>query len=768
MMNPKNANQGDLTLSALVKVLGMDASQIKYYQSRRLVSPRHSKQNGQVFSIGDVARLRMIARAKAAGYPIVKIESLIGRISPHLSEAAKLKESIDFAGNKYEEMRREQADADALEQINIACDLELLQGYLKELNVSKHQPHMQVPRKSSREGVSPPVRKKVSGKAAPVEAAKTAAKDAAAGSPLGLFRKYRFAAIAAGLFIAAGFIFLVSRPAGVKDDNPVLAAAKDGGEPSGAANEQLADNPQDGAIDAQGAGEEEPGGDVPLFPGRTKEQGLAEAKPGSSPTGEINDLEPLPEQGSEQAMAQGEARPAPLGGPLDTIGAEDDPSELIKRLLSDIQTKYDEQATRSAPPKPDIQATGPEHEPEQEKDALKAVAGVTASLALVKNAKNGAPKKDAAGPKTNDMAAAGEAAEKEPSGDASLAQPSPEKSEPPAEGGETSSDALASLKQSTQKTPQKTAKASASASAAVPVVSGAKASSPSKVSGTTAKKSPAPSTPAKAAKPQKTPQAVTKKPQPPKQTSASPKKPPPKAPAASPLNLASLDPAALDWARKSRDSYQKGDMSETIVSATVSLSIEPGQVQPYIDRALAYKQKGLFDKAIADCNKAMVNDPSNAIAVYTRGVVYQAMGQKQNARIDYAKACVMGFVDACDIQTAQLEKDSVDTLMKQSRQSFRKGDWDAVIAATSDVLKQDPANVVAYVTRSAAYSQKKQFTEAISDCDAALKVDPDYALAYNNRGYAREQLKKTDQARQDYEKACALGLKLGCQNYEKF
>ena len=164
----------------------------------------------------------------------------------------------------------------------------------------------------------------------------------------------------------------------------------------------------------------------------------------------------------------------------------------------------------------------------------------------------------------------------------------------------------------------------------------------------------------------------------------------------------------------------------------------------------------------------MVNDRGSAIAVYTRGVVYQAMGQKQNARIDFAKACVMGFVDACDIQTAQLEKDSIDKLKKQSRESFRKGDWDAVILGTTDILKQDPANVIAYVTRSAAYSQKKMFTDAISDCDAALKIDPGYALAYNNRGYAWEQLKKTETAKQDYKQACSLGLKLGCKNYEKF
>ncbi|MEN8246634.1 MAG: MerR family transcriptional regulator [Thermodesulfobacteriota bacterium] len=734
-MKAKNANKSYYSVTALADTLGLDESQVNYYERRGLVSSLISKQNGRLFSACEKARLRLITRAKDAGYSIGKIESLIGRISPHLSETAKVKESIDIAVKNLKQMRNDQAESDVLEQINIACDLKLLGDYLKELNALRLEPH--VPNKKKQRVPDKPqqpdkdrARHVVE---IPIDSIPSIV-DVFGKKTTGISKKYLFASMFLGLLAVIGFIFLFYKPGSVPEgisnrqiDNPTLTSNADTVD-SGRTNTKLPESTEGNTLNIQKEDDgEEPALSLSL---------LSESNNVIPHSDEFSGEEGIvPDQTLDHdpsPMALKDENPLqPMETDPHAIGSEKASSELIDKLIKDMQSKYDSPPTATTAPRKDLSQTNSEN------DELKAVADVTASLALVQNAKKSVPS-NAAKETSEPVSSKKPNASEKPSGI----------KDPPKTAAKTNPDEKPPLKASSSK---KASAKKVEINEKVPASSHKKERVQPKQALKDKSKQTQPrkqkTTPVKKLKPEKT---KTEAP-------ASPKK-----------KLETIDPAALDWAKKSRESFQKGDISETIVSATVSISIEPQQVQPYIDRALAYKKKGLFEKAIADCNRAMVNDPGSAIAVYTRGTVYQAMGQKQNARIDYAKACVMGFVDGCDIQTAQLEKDSVDTLMKQSRESFRKGDWDAVILATTDVLKQDPANVIAYVTRSAAYSQKKMFMVAISDCDAALKIDPVYALAYNNRGYAQEQLKKTDEARQDYEKACDLGLKLGCKNYEKF
>jgi tetratricopeptide (TPR) repeat protein/DNA-binding transcriptional MerR regulator len=779
MMKVENVNNGYITVEMLAESLGLEERHITYYERRGLVSPLISKQNGRLFSNCDKARLRLITRAKDAGYSVGKIESLIGKISPHLSETAKARESVDIASKNFEMMHNDQAESDVLEQINIACDLELLGDYIRELNALGYEPHP--PKKQQqrvREKVQrPPENGAYSAGEYPVDLIPSIV-DVIGKKPTGISKKYVLVPIFFGLVAVIGFGLFFNRPERVPEsmfnrqiDNPSPAAnasAVDSGRTKG----DLSEDTQEDELDLQQTIEgEAPALSMSLM--SESPESLHQEDEIDSGEGVMTDQ---PSGRHPSPMVLKDENPLePLGTEPRAIGSEAEKSELINRLISDMQSKYDSPPPPAKAPKKDLYQT------HRENDELKAVAEVTAALSLVQKAKKNDPSNTVSSSNRqiiNPDKTANEASESLSSTKPSLAEKPTQKKEPSKTAAPKTTNETPARKARPQEVEKETAKDSASKPsamqlAAVPVAPKAESAKPIKPSSTLNEKAPAPS----AAKQKVQPRQVLKdkpiQPQPSRQKVSPVKKPAPEksktdTQPAPEKQLENIDPAALDWARKSRESFQKGDMSETIVSATVSISIEPGQVQPYIDRALAYKQKGLFEKAIADCKRAMINDPGSAIAFYTRGVVYQAMGQKQNARLDYAKACVMGFGDACNIQTAQLEQESVDMLMKQSRESFRQRDWDAVILATTRVLQQDPANVIAYVTRSAAYSQKRMFTDAISDCDAALKIDPGYALAYNNRGYAWEQLEKNETAIADYKQACSLGLKLGCKNYEKF
>ncbi|MBN1930650.1 MAG: AAA family ATPase [Desulfobacterales bacterium] len=231
--------------------------------------------------------------------------------------------------------------------------------------------------------------------------------------------------------------------------------------------------------------------------------------------------------------------------------------------------------------------------------------------------------------------------------------------------------------------------------------------------------------------------------------------------------LKTNNPKAIEWDQKSYENVIKGKFAEAVEAASKAVELDPGLVNPYINRAWAYCETGWFDKAIQDCNTVLRIDPNNALAYNNRGLAYQRKNEAEKAECNYKKACSIGFKIACNNYEQINKINTVNRLLDESRHSFQNGNWDKAIETASMILKIDPKNEVAYINRSAAYAQKGLLERAYDDSNKAIKLNPGFGLAYNNRAYALELLGKIEKAAADYEKSCNLGLKLGCQNYHR-
>jgi hypothetical protein len=114
--------------------------------------------------------------------------------------------------------------------------------------------------------------------------------------------------------------------------------------------------------------------------------------------------------------------------------------------------------------------------------------------------------------------------------------------------------------------------------------------------------------------------------------------------------------------------------------------------------------------SIADFNKAIEINPSDADAYYNRGVVYHGEGQYDQAISDYTKA-----------------------------------------------IEIDPRYANAYNNRGLAYGKgKEQYDKAISDFSKAVEINPRHAEAYNNRGFTYYIKGQHDKAISDYSKALEI------------
>jgi tetratricopeptide (TPR) repeat protein len=86
--------------------------------------------------------------------------------------------------------------------------------------------------------------------------------------------------------------------------------------------------------------------------------------------------------------------------------------------------------------------------------------------------------------------------------------------------------------------------------------------------------------------------------------------------------------------------------------------------------------------------------------------------------------------------------------------ALQQRDFDAAIAAFTELIQQDQNDVDAYYNRGIAYAEKGDLDKAIADQSAAIRLDPEDAQAYYNRG--RAYLQKSED---NFQQAKQLGHK---------
>lgn len=76
-----------------------------------------------------------------------------------------------------------------------------------------------------------------------------------------------------------------------------------------------------------------------------------------------------------------------------------------------------------------------------------------------------------------------------------------------------------------------------------------------------------------------------------------------------------------------------------LLSVRYSFAVEPSMdAEAYYNRGIAYDNKGEYDRAIADYNKALEINPRHAGAYNNRGLAYYSKGEYDHAIADYNKA----------------------------------------------------------------------------------------------------------------------------------
>jgi len=139
----------------------------------------------------------------------------------------------------------------------------------------------------------------------------------------------------------------------------------------------------------------------------------------------------------------------------------------------------------------------------------------------------------------------------------------------------------------------------------------------------------------------------------------------------------------------------------------------------YLERGYGYVNKGLYNEAIAEYNKAIKNDPGFAYAYNSRGIVYKTKGEFDQAIADFNKAI-------------ELDPKLVFTYNNRGVAYGYKKQYNLAIADFTKAIELHPNYVKAYDSRGLAYYLKGDYDRAIADYQKALEIDPNYKLAKTN------------------------------------
>ncbi|MEX2664583.1 protein kinase domain-containing protein [Candidatus Uabimicrobium amorphum] len=152
----------------------------------------------------------------------------------------------------------------------------------------------------------------------------------------------------------------------------------------------------------------------------------------------------------------------------------------------------------------------------------------------------------------------------------------------------------------------------------------------------------------------------------------------------------------------------------------------------YRSRGGAYSQENQHEEAFADYQKSLEYDPDNCYTVFARGILFQKVGDDEQALKDFSKAIELA---ESTLQRPEIMRDKGKTKI------FIKG-----------LLK-------ILMSRAKIYMELKKFDLALVDFERYSKFAPKKPNVYYLQGMARKNLKHFGHAIRNFQKAISLGYR---------
>ncbi len=165
--------------------------------------------------------------------------------------------------------------------------------------------------------------------------------------------------------------------------------------------------------------------------------------------------------------------------------------------------------------------------------------------------------------------------------------------------------------------------------------------------------------------------------------------------------------------------YRDKGQFDKAAAEVAAIKLQPGDSHGYESRVDFYIRLKEFDRAIADCTEAIGHDPNDWTFYWYRGEAHVAKKEYAKAIADYTEAI-------------RVEPDEHNYLSRAQAELLAKN-YDRCIADATESLRINPRFIDAYYYRGEAYRLKGDCDRAIADCTEAIRQLPTYAKPYRTR-----------------------------------
>jgi tetratricopeptide (TPR) repeat protein len=175
------------------------------------------------------------------------------------------------------------------------------------------------------------------------------------------------------------------------------------------------------------------------------------------------------------------------------------------------------------------------------------------------------------------------------------------------------------------------------------------------------------------------------------------------------------------------------------------------EVEFFIDYSSFLIDEQQAKKAIGICNKGIIDYPKNSKVLINRAIAYEALGQIQNAVLDYNKAI-------------ELNPKNPIAYYNYGNHFLKKEKYTEAISNYNKAITLDNQNMSFYLNKANAYYFSKNYPKAFEVYNKMIELDPNNSDAYFNRANMKIDLEDKEGAKLDYDTCFILLDKLSAVN----
>jgi stress-induced-phosphoprotein 1 len=228
--------------------------------------------------------------------------------------------------------------------------------------------------------------------------------------------------------------------------------------------------------------------------------------------------------------------------------------------------------------------------------------------------------------------------------------------------------------------------------------------------------------------------------------------------------------------KRGDDAFNAGDLDAALSAYELAISLDPGNVMLYGNKAAALNRQGRHREAIEAAELGIAKGRAAGAPYGQIAKAYQKMARAHAALGDLdgaiealsasllekqdpvVKRELKAFRDRREKQRAKEYEDGAlaEDAKLQGNDAFKAGDYPRAIERYTEAIRRAPRNPTMYSNRAAAYSKLGEFPMAIKDCDAAIAIDSKFVKAYTRKGFCHFTMKEYSRARDCYNQALRI------------